>query len=172
MTKEMFVSLAPCAQAMTLIPERPSVPKSLPAIPGVCFMFSPTMATVAKPFSASIGNIEPSSISFWNSRFKTRQASSASSSWTPILVLFSLEAWLTINTLMPLSARQVKMRRFTPITPTIERPDTVMSVVPLMLEIPLMLLESSLTSSLMMEPGASGLNVFLTRMGMCLMQTG
>ena len=73
---------------------------------------------------------------------------------------------------IPLSARQVKMRRLTPMTPTIERPATVMSVVPLMLEMPLMLRLSSFTSSLMMEPGASGLKVFLMRMGMCLMQTG
>ena len=44
----MLVSEAPCAQAITLIPLRPSVPKSFPAIPGVCFIFSPTIATVAK----------------------------------------------------------------------------------------------------------------------------
>ena len=47
MTKEMFVSEAPCAQAITLIPALPSVPNNLPAIPGVRFMFSPTIATVA-----------------------------------------------------------------------------------------------------------------------------
>ena len=51
-TNEMLVSEAPCAQAITLIPLRPNVPNSFPAIPGVCFMFSPTMATVARFFSA------------------------------------------------------------------------------------------------------------------------
>ena len=89
-----------------------------------------------------------------------------------MLVLFSDEAWLTRNTLIPLSARQVKMRRLTPITPTMDSPATVMSEVPLMLEMPLMMRESVFTSSLMMEPGASGLNVFLMRMGMCLTHTG
>ena len=88
-TNEMFVSLAPCAQAITLMPLRPNVPKSLPAIPGVCFMFSPTMATVANPLSAFISNMAPVSISFWNSSFSTRHASAASTSRTPILVLFS-----------------------------------------------------------------------------------
>ena len=46
----MFVSEAPCAQAITLIPALPSVPNNLPAIPGVRFIFSPTMATVARSF--------------------------------------------------------------------------------------------------------------------------
>ena len=53
-----------------------------------------------------------------------------------------------------------------------DKPDTVINVVPLMLDMPLMLLVSSTTSSLMMEPGASGLKVFFINMGMCLMQTG
>ncbi len=42
--KEIFVSEAPCAHAITLIPARPSVPKSLPAIPVVRFIFSPTIS--------------------------------------------------------------------------------------------------------------------------------
>ena len=73
---------------------------------------------------------------------------------------------------MPLSARAVKMRRLTPMTPTIDRPVTVMRVVPLMLEIPLMGLESLAILALMMVPSASGLNVFFTRIGIFLMQTG
>ena len=36
-TKEIFVSEAPWAQAITLMPARPSVPNSFPAIPGVTF---------------------------------------------------------------------------------------------------------------------------------------
>ena len=36
-TKEIFVSEAPWAQAITLMPARPSVPNSFPAIPGVPF---------------------------------------------------------------------------------------------------------------------------------------
>ena len=171
-TNEMFVSEAPCAQAITEIPERPKVPNSLPAIPGVCFMFSPTMAMVASPLSACMGNMAPVSISLANSWLSTSTAASASSSRTPIDVEFSDEAWLTMNTEMPLLARVVKMRRLTPMTPTIERPVTVMSVVPLMLEIPLMGFWSFSIWSLMSVPGCSGLKVFFTLMGMFLTQTG
>ena len=63
-TKEMLVSEAPCAQAITLMPLRPNVPKSFPAMPGVCFIFSPTIAMVAKFISATTGLISPISISF------------------------------------------------------------------------------------------------------------
>ena len=56
---EMFVSDAPCAQAMTLMPLLPREPKSFPAMPGVCFIFSPTIATVASSFSTIIGYIDP-----------------------------------------------------------------------------------------------------------------
>ena len=42
-----------------------------------------------------------------------------------------------MNTEMPLSASAVKIRLFTPITPTMASPDTVMSEVFLMLEMPL-----------------------------------
>ena len=109
-TKEMLVSEAPCAQAITLIPLRPNVPKSLPAIPGVCFIFSPTIATVARFLSARIGEISPISISFANSSFSTSQARSASAFRTPIEVLFSDEACETRNTLIPFFAKALKMR--------------------------------------------------------------
>ena len=171
-TNEMFVSEAPWAQAMTLIPERPKVPNSLPAIPGVCFMFSPTIAIVAKPLSTCMGNMAPVSISLANSSFSTSAAASASSSRTPIEVEFSEEACDTINTEMPLLASVVKIRRFTPITPTIDRPVTVMSDVPLILEIPLIGFWSSSILALMRVPGCSGLNVFLTLIGIFLTQTG
>ena len=91
-TNEMLVSDAPCAQAITLIPLRPSVPNNFPAIPGVCFMFSPTIATVASPLSAFIGLISPISISLANSSFSTSQASGASTVRTPIEVEFSEDA--------------------------------------------------------------------------------
>ena len=109
-TNEMLVSLAPCAQAMTLMPLRPSVPNSLPAMPGVCFMFSPTMATVARFFSAKMGEISPISISLANSVVNTSQARSASALRTPIDVEFSDEACDTRKTLMPFLANALKMR--------------------------------------------------------------
>ena len=171
-TKEMLVSEAPCAQAMTEIPLRPSVPNSLPAIPAACFMFSPTMAMVARPYSACIGNMAPSAISFLNSSFNTLTASSTSCSLTPIEVEFSEDAWETMNTEMPSLARAVKIRRLTPMTPTMERPVTVISAVPLIEEIPLIGLESPSILFLMMVPGASGLKVFLTLIGIFLTQTG
>ena len=58
-TNDIFVSEAPCAQAITLIPARPNVPNNLPAIPGVRFIFSPTIATVARSFSATVSFISP-----------------------------------------------------------------------------------------------------------------
>ena len=94
----MLVSEAPCAQAITLMPFRPSVPNSFPAMPGVCFMFSPTIATVARFFSAWIGEISPISISL------------ATALRTPIEVLFSDEACETRNTLIPFFASALKMR--------------------------------------------------------------
>ena len=73
---------------------------------------------------------------------------------------------------MPRLARAVKMRRLTPITPTIERPVTVMSAVPLMELMPLMGLWSLAISALMVVPRLVGLKVFLTLMGMFFTQTG
>ena len=87
-------------------------------------------------------------------------------------VEFSEEACDTMKQLMPLSASAVKIRRLTPMTPTMESPVTVMRVVPLMLEMPLMGLSSLAIFAFMMVPLASGLNVFLTRMGMFFTQTG
>ena len=171
-TNDMLVSEAPCAQAITLIPERPSVPNNLPAIPGVCFMFSPTMAMVASPLSACMGNMAPVSISLANCSFSTSTAASASSSRTPIDVEFSDEACDTMNTEIPLLASVVKIRRFTPITPTIERPVTVISVVPLIEEIPLIGFWSFSIWSFIKVPGCSGLKVFFTLMGMFFTQTG
>ena len=109
-TNDMFVSEAPCAHAITFIPLRPNVPNNFPAIPGVCFMFSPTIATVASPLSAFIGEISPISISFANSSFKTSHAKDASSFRTPIEVEFSEDAWDTRNTLIPFSARALNIR--------------------------------------------------------------
>ena len=157
---------------MTLMPLLPSVPKSLPAIPGVCFMFSPTMAMVARFFSCAISYMAPISISFLNSSLSTWQALSESSFLTPMEVEFSEDAWLTRNTLMPSLAKAVKMRRLTPMTPTMESPDTVMRLVLLMDDMPLMARELFSPSDDMVVPFASGLNVFLIRIGMFLMHTG
>ena len=155
-----------------LIPERPRASKSLPLIPGVRFMFSPTIATVASPLSACIGNIRPSSISSRNSSLSTFTAFSASSSFTPIDVLFSEAACDTRKTLIPLLARELKMRRLTPTTPTIERPVTVMTVVPLIDEIPLIGFWLFSMCDLIIVPSPSGLKVFLTLIGIFFTQTG
>ena len=78
-----------------------------------------------------------------------------------------------MNTEMPLSAKAEKLTdEFTPITPTIDRPVTVISEVPLMLDIPLMGLRSSRGLALITVPGSEGLKVFFTRMGIFLTQTG
>ena len=127
---------------------------------------------VARPVSAFMGNMAPISISLANSSLSTLIASSASSSFTPIDVEFSEDACDTMKTDMPLSAKVVKMRWLTPITPTIDKPVTVMRAVPLMLEIPLIGLWSPVTLSVMMVPSASGLKVFFTFIGIFFTQTG
>ena len=73
---------------------------------------------------------------------------------------------------MPLLAKTVNIRRLTPITPTIDRPATVMSAVSLMLEMPRMGLSVFSTFCLMVVPSALGLKVFLIRMGMFFTHTG
>ena len=88
-TNEMLVSEAPWAQAITLMPLRPSVPNSLPAMPGVCFMFSPTMAIVARSGSFLMRLISPIVISWANSADRTSTATSASAFRTPMDVVFS-----------------------------------------------------------------------------------
>ena len=165
-TNEILVSAAPCAQAITLIPDRPSVPNSLPAIPTACFIFSPTIATVANPLSACIGNILPSSISSLNSSSSTFIAFSASSSFTPIDVLFSEAACETRNTLIPLFAKVVKILLFTPTTPTIDRPVTFIE------EIPRISFGLFVTNCLITVPSFEGLKVFFTLIGIFLTQTG
>ena len=127
---------------------------------------------VASPLSACMGNMAPVSISLANSLLSTATALSASWSRTPIDVEFSEEACDTRNTLMPLSARAVKMRRLTPITPTIDNPVTVMRVVPLMLDIPFMGFWLFSILFFMMVPDASGLKVFFTLIGMFFTHTG
>ena len=87
-------------------------------------------------------------------------------------VEFSDEAWATRNTLTPSLARVEKMRWLTPITPTIDRPDTVMSDVPLMEEIPLMGFWSFSISSFIIVPLLDGLKVLRTLMGIWRIQTG
>ena len=130
------------------------------------------MATVARFRSAFIDEISPISISFWNSSFNTSHAKAASSFRTPMDVEFSEEACDTRNTLMPFSAKVLKIRWFTPMTPTIPNPVIVIRQVSLMDEMPLMGFEVWSVCWRMTVPGASGLNVFFTRMGMFLWQTG
>lgn len=165
----MLVSEAPCAQAITLMPFRPSVPNSFPAMPGVCFMFSPTIATVARFFSAWIGEISPISISLANSSFSTSQARSASALRTPIEVLFSDEACETRNTTDSILCQRLKEAVVDTDHATIPKPCTVIRLVSLMDEIPLMaLLFVWSTCCLITVPWASGLKVFLIRIGMFL----
>ena len=87
-------------------------------------------------------------------------------------VEFSDDACDTMNTLMPLSASAVNILRFTPMTPTIDKPVTVMSVVPLMLDIPFIGLLSLAILFFIVVPSLDGLNVFFTFIGMFLTHTG
>ena len=71
-----------------------------------------------------------------------------------------------------MSASVVKILRFTPITPTIEGPDTVTRLVFFTDEIPFMARVSLLVPLYIMLPLASGRKVFFTRIGMFFILTG
>ena len=173
MTNEILVSDAPCAHAITLMPFRPSVLNSLPATPDACRMFSPTIATVARLYSARIAFISPVSISAENSLFSASIALCASALRTAKEVVFSLDACDTINTLTPFRASALNMRALIPMIPTMHNPETVIRQVSLIEDMPLMSLPSAEgRCSLMQVPGASGLKVFLISMGMFLWNTG
>ena len=85
-----------------------------------------------------------------------------------MVVLFSLAAWLTRKTLTPRRVRALKMRELTPITPTMQRLVMVMRQVSLIEDMPLMGFPLLPHLSLMRVPGASGLKVFFTRIGIFL----
>ena len=169
MTHEILVSDAPCVSAIMLMPLLPNAPQNLPAMPGTCFMFSPTIAMVERLYSTVISLMLPNAISWANSSLNTRWETAASGVLTPMDVLFSDEAWETKNTLMPFCAKVRKMRWFTPIIPTIPSPCMVMSAVSLMEEIPLIILPSSFDRLFNISvPFDEGLKLLRTLMGMFL----
>ena len=73
---------------------------------------------------------------------------------------------------MPFSANVLKIRWFTPMTPTIPKPVIVIKQVSLIDEIPLIGFEEWSASCFTIVPGASGLNVFFIRIGIFLRHTG
>ena len=155
-----------------LIPLRPSTLNSFPAMPGVCFILSPTAATHAMPVSICAAFIAPSAISRANSLSSSWQARGASAGVIQIEVLVSEAVCATINTLMPPSASVVKMRRFTPITPTIAEPLTVTMLISFTEDMPRMGRSDCAASFEMTVPSASGLKVFFTIMGIFFRHTG
>ena len=150
------------ATAEILIPLRPNTLKSCPAMPGRWRILSPTTATLAWFSSSEAGFIAPSAISRANSSSSNWQARRASAGVMQIVVLVSEEFWATMNTLMPPVAKVVKMRRFTPITPTIDGPLTVTMLISLTDEIPRMGRSLGAAWRLMTLPWRSGWNVFFT----------
>ncbi len=111
----------------------------------------------------------PLSISFANSLLSTFWESGASWVRTPMDVLFSEDAWETRKTLMPLSANAVKIRLFTPITPTMPSPCMVIRAVSLIDEMPLIIFPLGVGFILRISvPSEAGLKVFFTRIGMLL----
>lgn len=105
-------------------------------------MFSPTTATVAKPDSASMLVISPTDNSLANSFRNTFTAFVASHSFTANVVLCSDDDCATKNTLIPFFANVLNILEFTPITPTIPKPETVTNEVSLIDDIPLISLVS------------------------------
>ena len=114
----------------------------------------------------------PSARSRANSASSKAQARGPSCGVTHIEVLVSEEVCATIKTLMPPRAKVSKIRRFTPMTPTIEGPLTVTMLISLTEEIPRIGRSDCRALLRMTLPRAEGLNVFLTKMGIFLAQTG
>ena len=168
---DMLLSEEPWAQAITLMPLRPSVPNSFPAMPAWYFMFSPTTATAASSFSMCTGSVAPLSISWRNSLSIVAAAAAASFLPTPIVIPVSEADWLTRNALMFPSASTLNMRLSIPTIPTMEVPVSVIRLMSSIEDMPLMSRSSLRHSCLMEVPGAAGLKVFLISMGMPLRHT-
>ena len=170
--KEMLDSAAPWARAITLMPLRPRVVKSLPAMPACCFMFSPITATAASSLRTSIGLMAPLSISRAKASASTARARSASARLTPMEMPVSEADWLTRNALICSWARAPKMRLSTPTMPTMEVPDRVIRLMSSIEEMPLMEVAPGATFFLTIVPGAFKLKVFRIKIGIPFAQTG
>ena len=67
-TAEILRSDEPCAMATTFTPFLPSALNIRPLVPGLCFIPSPTTATIDKSLSTGTSSISSFLISYWNSR--------------------------------------------------------------------------------------------------------
>src|ERR1035437_1990627 len=144
MTHEIFNSEAPWAMALTLMPFRARVLKNLPAMPGVFFMFSPTMATRAISFSIAIWLMFPELISWRNSFSMASLALSLSLSMTAKVIEYSQEAGEMRTTLTLLFANAPNNLLDIPVTPTIPEPRIVTRLIFSIEEIPLIDLFTSI----------------------------
>ncbi len=160
-THEILSSEAPCAIAIILMPFLPIVEKSFPATPVVCFIFSPTIATIDNSLSISILLICPVFISFSNSALIAASAASVSGLSIATLIEFSEDACEIRITFIPAPARAEKSLIEMPVTPTMPIPCRVTSEIPEMDEIPLIGVSFIVLILLKIRvPSFSGLNVF------------
>src|ERR1041384_6836235 len=89
---EILSSDEPCEMAMTLTLDAPSAAKTLPAMPGVPFMRSPTTATMAMESSAEMSSMWPRSKSNSSEERKALTTRAASDELTTKQMLFSDDA--------------------------------------------------------------------------------
>ncbi len=122
MTTEMLSSDEPCAVATTFIPLLPSDLKRVADIPGVFFIFSPTMAIIDIFFSTIILSSLFLLISAANSVEMASIAGSLSDGLTARVIEYSEEAWVMKITLTSLFASAPNNLADVPFTPTITGP--------------------------------------------------
>ena len=91
---------------------------------------------------------------------------------TPMEMPVSEADWLTRKALICSWARAAKMRLSTPTMPTMDVPESVISAMSSMDEIPLMEVVPGATVFFTIVPFAFKLKVFLMRIGMPFAQTG
>ncbi|MNI15147.1 hypothetical protein D3C81_936840 [compost metagenome] len=134
---DILYSDEPCAIARTLIPLRPSAANNRPDIPGVFFIFSPTMAKTER-FSSIAGTISLFAwISSSNSTSIKCIARLASDGLTANVMLCSEEDWVISTTLICSLANSVKSRPLKPDLPIIPDPLRLMTEISEIEEIPL-----------------------------------
>ena len=161
----MLRSDAPCAIALMLMFCRPSESNTFPATPGRPFIPSPTTARIAwSSFTSTC--IDCAWNSNWNSCRIASTARAASALRTLKQIVCSDDACEIRTTLTPFDASVPNTRPATPGTPTMPGPRSVSSARSPTDVIPFASFPSSTALREISVPGASGLNVFLMRIGM------
>ena len=124
--------------ALTFTPFLPRALNNLPEIPGVRFMFSPTIASTESPFSTSGYSSFLACSSSSNSLLIKDNAFSASVGFTAKVMLCSEEDWVISTTFTCSLDNRENSRPLNPALPTIPLPERFRILISSIEEIPFM----------------------------------